>query len=714
MPFDQVTLDQLREQPLFEFNKGHFRIRCAYSRSADCQQQDHEAQDYLLFRNNARKFVFCLCDGVGGSFFGDIAAKRLGDEIINWLWSLPGNTLKQANESLPLAMEGTLNQLAIRVQEEIKNMDLGWIDPPALVPVLEKKRTNGSHTTMVCGLLQAPSKSIPDGKAIFFWLGNSRLHIWGEGINKTDSLNAIWSDRFRWTTTYGVRGPIQSYFTDLNSIDTFIAHSDGFDEAITGDERLIHDFRPGIPERSINDAINILQTLAKSDDISFIEVVYQPLQYVQQTYFTEEIETIPNEIIFVENTSAANNQEILPPPPIIDKDQANRGATIEESEKKKVIQVVYKDRSFLDTFLLHWKIVLFTAFVFSALFIVLLILSYQSGYSKGATYVEATSRIQLTRELSIQATNLAKTQEAHPTSTPILIPTATPFSTETSTPILTIIPTPSSEPSLIAEQTHSLYAPLLVIINPGDNWQFLCAEKLHFSFRVSQACSDSRRQEAIFRYMINAGLLDRVNSYIPAICSPQNNSIACSLENLIPNEIYGFFPPTPYVLLRGNQLLEGFKKGTYFLKLDTSDQYVTIKFENLSDKEILSIKEGLNSGKFSSVLFFGSFMADETIYFYPELDYLSIDPPPFFISYVEAIKDGEEMVSFGKTELMLDEKAWIYTNAKLLDDSSTSLGSLILLYGSISAKENGLIQRLSIEENWFYDQSRGGYIQQVP
>ena len=62
-------------------------VRFAYSRSSDSMASQIEGQDYLCFRHNDQKLVFIIADGVGSSFCGNLAARILGDNLLDWLWS---------------------------------------------------------------------------------------------------------------------------------------------------------------------------------------------------------------------------------------------------------------------------------------------------------------------------------------------------------------------------------------------------------------------------------------------------------------------------------------------------------------------------------------------------------------------------------------------------------------------------------------------------
>src|SRR5688500_8353015 len=62
-----------------------FSYRYAYARSADSRAANDPGQDYLTFQEEGNSFAFVLCDGVSQSFYGEIAARVLGDGLVAWL-----------------------------------------------------------------------------------------------------------------------------------------------------------------------------------------------------------------------------------------------------------------------------------------------------------------------------------------------------------------------------------------------------------------------------------------------------------------------------------------------------------------------------------------------------------------------------------------------------------------------------------------------------
>lgn len=680
MPPDNITLDQLTETRLLEFPKGHFLIRCAYSRSAECQQADHEGQDYLVFRADPRKFVFALCDGVSGSFFGDLAAKRVGDKLINWLWALPSIDPPEVNSDYVNNLEVFLNGIAPQIQKEVDLLDIKWVDPPALIPILDKKRINGSQTTMVCGVFYAPSQTLPKGRARFFWLGNSRLHIWSKGTDQSQLLNALWTDKNRWYSTKGVEGKIQSFVGDLSSIDSFVAHSDGFNHAlldVENEPKLIDNFHPGLPKNIIDETITTLQKLPKNDDVSYIEVEFKPSSFVQQTYITDQNEFGNRETIVIEK-----------PGPI-----------------------VYKERSLKEIFLSVWWKMLILIFLLIAVTLFLLVSSYRNGFSTATDLVKATANAQLSEELEFQATKIAKAQKPLPTQ----IPTA--FLVPTQVPMATSIP-------------HDFYpklAPMLFTINPGETWQSLCYEKLHFlNNQDFGACSDLFVQDEIIKYIELTSNGKTLYENFKSNCEVMIDPLLCSLSYLKENKLYGFFPPSPTILLSGNALKKSNANEYIFFDSNNPEEVLNVTFDGIKDEDISFVIDGLNSGELSSVLLFGSYLPDDKVNFYPKVDYFMSNNLPIIISYIEGIDKQNKIIKFGRVNMLEDQGIWIYTRVSFLqsrlsstidmkkDISSFSPDSRILVYSKIQTTQDGLIAGLRTIDYWFYDWGEGGYRQYFP
>jgi serine/threonine protein phosphatase PrpC len=77
---------QESDTPTRSIRTGTLVWRYAYARSEECRAAGEPGQDYLSLKVAPPTFVFALCDGVSQSFFGDLAARLLGDSLVDWLW----------------------------------------------------------------------------------------------------------------------------------------------------------------------------------------------------------------------------------------------------------------------------------------------------------------------------------------------------------------------------------------------------------------------------------------------------------------------------------------------------------------------------------------------------------------------------------------------------------------------------------------------------
>lgn len=79
----KYILSQEKETVLQEKETKHFTYRYSYVRAKETQDLNESGEDFLVFLDNGTSFIFALCDGVGLSFHGEIAAKFLGMKLVN-------------------------------------------------------------------------------------------------------------------------------------------------------------------------------------------------------------------------------------------------------------------------------------------------------------------------------------------------------------------------------------------------------------------------------------------------------------------------------------------------------------------------------------------------------------------------------------------------------------------------------------------------------
>lgn len=263
-----TRVPQDRELPVQSAAAGPFRLRFLYARAADSREAGQPGQDYLAFRSDGHRLVFALCDGVGQSFYGDLAARFLGDALVEWLWALPGPVT--GAETFRRELAAYLRSLTEAAGAQVQEVALPDDLPPMVREVLEQKRTIGSETTFVCGCLQEPTTDLPEGQLLLAWMGDSRLRLWGADGERTGELNASWDVAQRWSTRDGPKGgEVGVYVGTLAGLSSLQAYSDG----LLAYEGELH---PQVEDGVLDRLMLALGETATSDDISFLQIDYQP------------------------------------------------------------------------------------------------------------------------------------------------------------------------------------------------------------------------------------------------------------------------------------------------------------------------------------------------------------------------------------------------------------------------------------------------------
>jgi hypothetical protein len=223
-PPHPVRIPNDGELSLQDAAAGPFAWRFAYARASERRSTDKVGQDYLTFEQADDRFAFALCDGVGQSYFGDLAARLLGDALLGWLWAAPagGATADDLGEALTawltdLTDAGTA---AVAAHESASTL------APLVAQVLERKRAEGSATTVTGGRIELTD----DGRIrlLLVALGDSRLRVWVEGTEIT--VHSVESQvGHGWSTRRGIVGgpPSLSLFNSRVKAVRILAYSDG-------------------------------------------------------------------------------------------------------------------------------------------------------------------------------------------------------------------------------------------------------------------------------------------------------------------------------------------------------------------------------------------------------------------------------------------------------------------------------------------------------
>jgi hypothetical protein len=270
---DSTTLSTLRvpqerETTTTEVQRERFVYRYAYARSADSKRADLAGQDYLAVREDGRRLAFVLCDGVSQSFFGDVAARVLGDALVDWLWErLAGGAGALDAAALQTGLLARLRDLGAVVSAQVAALVLPETLPRVVRDVLEQKRRLGSETTCAAGALDTTTDG--GGRLALAWLGDSRLRLWGPTGETTAVLGGAFLTRERWSSRRGPIGDLHVAVRPLAEVKSLASYSDGL---ATLDQHA----SLALDNAALDALIAAASASPASDDVSFIQIAPRP------------------------------------------------------------------------------------------------------------------------------------------------------------------------------------------------------------------------------------------------------------------------------------------------------------------------------------------------------------------------------------------------------------------------------------------------------
>jgi hypothetical protein len=222
--------NQAQDTP-YTFLDG-FSIKPMYGfyRSDESVQNGVDSQDYLIIKCTELTTYFVICDGVGQSFMGQIAAKYLAYRL--WTW-MEKELISGMGDHLSLAKKlfKYLNQKKIITsgQNNVSSYKLPAGLPELHTFALEEQRQYGSESVFLAGridLEQNNRKLTP--RLHVFWLGDTEIHLFDQE-NQEMQIQDRRDQNQRWSTIHGVKGAdfINSWAGTLEGVNKIIVHSDG-------------------------------------------------------------------------------------------------------------------------------------------------------------------------------------------------------------------------------------------------------------------------------------------------------------------------------------------------------------------------------------------------------------------------------------------------------------------------------------------------------
>jgi serine/threonine protein phosphatase PrpC len=265
-PLSTYKVNQYKETSIVK-SEGNISYRFAYARAGETQAENDIGQDYITFRIHNNSMVFAICDGVSLSFCGELAAKFLGDRLLDWL-SSDSLTHRTDLEEIHAELTNHLKELVQDGSKVVRDYEISEDIIGLLRVVLEEKREHGSEATFVCGRIDLPEGEQSEGRLFLSWLGDSRLRIWRDDEEKTELFGDTFHTAQRWSTSRGPVGSEPHVFQIKLDKDEMINRVTLYSDGLVD----LDSFSTLPNDDTIQDLINAAGKKPTSDDIAFLDI----------------------------------------------------------------------------------------------------------------------------------------------------------------------------------------------------------------------------------------------------------------------------------------------------------------------------------------------------------------------------------------------------------------------------------------------------------
>lgn len=212
---------------------GQVGVRLCSVRCQESQMDAAPNQDYarVVFSALGSALSFCVCDGVGGSYLGNYAARYLAVRLTDYLLTLPA--VPRDPRKTAITARKHLKTWALEAQNELALLGLPMAMPSLEREILEEQRNqHGSATVFFAGrvdyALPGSTRNPQIIPALFCWMGNVTGRVFSTpGV--CQQLGDQENDRNRWSTLFGQQGILTIRVSALSRSEPLIIHTDGLD-----------------------------------------------------------------------------------------------------------------------------------------------------------------------------------------------------------------------------------------------------------------------------------------------------------------------------------------------------------------------------------------------------------------------------------------------------------------------------------------------------
>jgi Protein phosphatase 2C len=273
-----LALDQTRDSMLTIAVGPLASVRMLSVRCQEAQTQGSASQDYTALAADpaGSSIVFCVCDGVGSSYSGGFAARRLGDRLVSWLRGLQG--LPEAPRPIQAMAEelaAELNRFAQEAHAELLREEIAAEAQPLVREVLQELRASHGSETVFLGGRVDHGRPAKDGEAatttmLLCWMGNVAAQVIPCPPELADARE-FEDDGNRWSTARGCKGELAVGVWQMEALERLIVYTDGLASVR---ERLSL-----ISDDELRSVTEHLLASPRNDDMTLLDLCWSSARY---------------------------------------------------------------------------------------------------------------------------------------------------------------------------------------------------------------------------------------------------------------------------------------------------------------------------------------------------------------------------------------------------------------------------------------------------
>ncbi|MNP15490.1 hypothetical protein D3C76_1078510 [compost metagenome] len=189
---------QAKDQKVSSY-QGLLSCRYGYGRAIEKVNQGEFGRNFLGINIKDDTCNFTLCKGIGEDGHKGLAARYIGNMLMDWLditedWS-SAEFQSYLHNIPPLSIADVNNE----IRSNVSNSEFMRV-------FLDEQPLHNSDVMYICGRIELPTLDNPIGRIWMAWQGDTRLRFWRDGLEVSQFFNETMTENEWWSANHGTVG----------------------------------------------------------------------------------------------------------------------------------------------------------------------------------------------------------------------------------------------------------------------------------------------------------------------------------------------------------------------------------------------------------------------------------------------------------------------------------------------------------------------------